>query len=83
MINELSKKAHKNALSKGFKYSEERIPIMVALIHSEASELLECDRKDLYSDRTPIALENMMKEEDSMFIKMLGRKFVSARVEWQ
>ena len=48
MINNLSKKIHENNKSKGFYDSEKNIGEMLALIHSEVSEALECDRKEQY-----------------------------------
>lgn len=50
MINELSKKIHKANIEKGFYENEKNIGEMLALIHSEVSEALECDRKDKYCD---------------------------------
>lgn len=49
MINELSKKIHQNAIDKGFFDTEKNIGEMLCLIHSEVSEALEADRKDIYS----------------------------------
>lgn len=46
MLNELSKKVHENAKSKGFFDSEKNIGEMLCLIHSEVSEALEADRKN-------------------------------------
>jgi len=48
MINKLSEEIHKNNKAKGFYESEKNIGEMLALIHSEVSEALECDRKDKY-----------------------------------
>ena len=48
MINELAKKVHENAKSKGFFDSEKNIGEMLCLIHSEVSEALEADRNDVY-----------------------------------
>ena len=48
MINELSKQIHENNKAKGFYDSEKNIGEMLALVHSEVSEALECDRKDKY-----------------------------------
>tara|TARA_E500000318_G_C3443301_1_gene165861 strand:+ start:264 stop:647 length:384 start_codon:yes stop_codon:yes gene_type:complete len=49
MINELSKEIYKRNQEKGFYDSEKNIGEMLALIHSEVSEALECDRKDKYA----------------------------------
>jgi len=48
MINELSKEIHSNNKAKGFYDSERNIGEMLALIHSEVSEALECDRHNKY-----------------------------------
>jgi len=48
MINKLSKQIHENNKAKGFYDSEKNIGEMLALIHSEVSEALECDRKGKY-----------------------------------
>lgn len=50
MINRLSEEIHENAVEKGFYDGEVNIPEKLALIHSEVSEALECDRKDKYCD---------------------------------
>lgn len=46
MINELSKEIHSRNREKGFYENEKNIGEILALIHSEVSEALECDRKD-------------------------------------
>lgn len=43
-INELTKKAHDNAVAHGFHEDGVNIPEALALIHSEVSEALECYR---------------------------------------
>lgn len=48
MINKLSKEIHQNAKEHGFFDDKKNIGEMLALIHSEVSEALECDRKDKY-----------------------------------
>ena len=50
MINELAKQVHQNAKDKGFFDKEKNIGEMLCLIHSEVSEALEADRKDMYAD---------------------------------
>jgi NTP pyrophosphatase (non-canonical NTP hydrolase) len=53
MINELSKEIHENNKAKGFYDSEKNIGEMLALVHSEVSEALECDRKDKFAGKNP------------------------------
>jgi len=48
MINEFSKQIHENNKAKGFYDDKKNIGEMLALIHSEVSEALECDRKGKY-----------------------------------
>lgn len=73
MINELSKKVHENAISKGFYDSPKNIGEMLCLIHSEVSEALECDRKGLKITHDPnyvFGLDNeRFKEAFERFIK--------------
>lgn len=45
MINELAKKIHSDNVRKGFYEVEKNVGEIIALIHSEASEMLECHRK--------------------------------------
>jgi len=45
MINELAKRIHETAKSKGFYEGDVNIGEKLCLIHSEVSEALECDRK--------------------------------------
>ena len=58
MINELAKEVHENAKNHGFFDTEKNIGEMLALIHSEVSEALECDRKDKYFKRLQLPLSN-------------------------
>lgn len=48
MLNKLSKQIHANNVTKGFFDEPKNIGEMIALIHSEASEALEADRKGNY-----------------------------------
>lgn len=48
MINKLAKEIHAINVKNGFYEDEKNIGEMLALIHSEVSEALECDRKDKY-----------------------------------
>lgn len=49
-INELSKAAYENAVSKGFYENPLSIAERLCLIHSEVSEALEADRKGHFSN---------------------------------
>lgn len=65
MINQLAKSAHENARSKGFFDTEKNIGEMIALIHSEVSEALECDRKNRYVDETGLYSANRQATDPS------------------
>jgi len=58
-INETAKAAYNNAVSKGFYENPVSIAERIALIHSEASEALEADRKGHFSNvaRMDVLLE--------------------------
>jgi len=70
MINELSRKIHKNARDKGFYDKEVGIPESIALIHSEASEALEADRKGIHCDVDIVYLNYMGDEDFKKWFKM-------------
>lgn len=67
MINELAKEVHQNAKNHGFFDSEKNIGEMLALIHSEVSEALECDRKDKYFKKLQLPLINYEQLPDLTF----------------
>lgn len=67
MINELAKEINQNAVNKGFYDVEKNIGEMLALIHSEVSEALECDRKDKYFKTLRLPLSNYEKLPDDLF----------------
>lgn len=67
MINELAKEVHENAKDKGFFDSERNIGEMLALIHSEVSEALECDRKDRYFKALGASISNYEQLADAAF----------------
>jgi hypothetical protein len=48
LINGLSEQIHENNKAKGFYEKEKNIGEILALIHSEVSEALECDREEKY-----------------------------------
>ena len=68
MINELSKEIYQNARNKGFFDSKKNIGEMLCLIHSEVSEALEADRKNMYSDWSndvpPIIQPEQLKDKE-------------------
>lgn len=70
MINNIGKKVNQNEVEKGFECSDDLIPVKLALIHSEVSEALECDRKSKFCTRTPTSMANMLKEDDETFKQM-------------
>jgi NTP pyrophosphatase (non-canonical NTP hydrolase) len=67
MINELAKEVHENAKDKGFFDNERNIGEMLALIHSEVSEALECDRKDRYFKTLGTSISNYEQLPDAVF----------------
>lgn len=67
MINELSKQIHEANRKKGFYEDEKNIGEMLALIHSEVSEALECDRKDKYFKKLQLPLGNYEQLPDLTF----------------
>ena len=64
MINELAKKVHQNAKDKGFHEGEKNIGEMLCLIHSEVSEALEADRKNIYSSANMNVINGWADDED-------------------
>lgn len=52
-LNELAQEIYKNAVEKGFYVKGTSFPERIALMHSELSEALEADRKDLMDDKLP------------------------------
>ena len=76
MINNLAAEIHKNAKAKGFFEKEKNIGEMLALIHSEVSEALEADRKDMYCDwsydEPPIIQENLI--DDNSFKRLFEKE---------
>lgn len=55
-INDVAEEAHQNSRIKGFYDGPTNIAEKIALIHSEASEALECDRKDMYCKSSAIPM---------------------------
>ncbi|MBK5213606.1 MAG: hypothetical protein JJE55_08110 [Flavobacteriaceae bacterium] len=66
-INELSKQIHANNVQKGFYEGEKNIGEMLALVHSEVSEALECDRKEEYFKKYQYPLSNLKQLPDLTF----------------
>lgn len=52
-LNGLAKEIYDNAVSKGFYEDNPNTATRIALMHSELSEALEADRKDLMSEKLP------------------------------
>lgn len=66
-INELAQGIHLNAKSKGFFDEPKNIGEMIALIHSEASEALEADRKDHFTTANMDAVNGWVLDDDFKF----------------
>lgn len=66
MINELSRQIHEVNVNNGFYEDEKNIGEMIALIHSEASEALECDRKGKYCEEE---IDYINEHEDDDYFK--------------
>ena len=67
MINKLSVEIHKNAEAKGF-WESRNVAEKIALIHSEVSEALECDRsRKFYS--------NIIEENEWYIEAMADKKY--------
>jgi NTP pyrophosphatase (non-canonical NTP hydrolase) len=64
MLNELSKQVHENVKSKGFFDSEKNIGEMLCLIHSEVSEALEADRKNLHTKANIFVVNGWTADSD-------------------
>lgn len=52
-LNELGKEIYDINVANGFYEKEEGFPARIALMHSELSEALEADRKNLMDDKLP------------------------------
>ena len=63
-INELVRKAHKNAIDKGFYQEKREIGTALMLIVSELSEALEADRNDRRANLK--AYELLLKDSDNL-----------------
>lgn len=76
-INELAKRVHENAKSKGFFDKERNIGEMLALIHSEVSEALEADRRNRMSKRNIKVVNGWIHNDDfkTYFIKHVKDSF--------
>lgn len=64
MINKLSKEIHENNKAKGFYEDKKNIGEMLCLIHSEVSEALEADRKDVFATKNILAVNGWVTDED-------------------
>ena len=71
MINELSKTIHQANIEKGFYEDEKNIGEMLALVHSEVSEALECDRHGKYFQMSDawngFPIDVILKDNDDDF----------------
>ena len=80
MINKLSKQIYDNNRAKGFYNSEKNIGEMLALIHSEVSEALECDRKDEYYKlllkKGGMTINDILKEKSDKLYTVDCEKYV-------
>lgn len=52
-LNDLAEEIYQNAVDKGFYEDKPNTPTRIALMHSELSEALEADRKNLMSEKLP------------------------------
>lgn len=68
-INEIARAAYDNAVAKGFYENPPSIAERIALIHSEASEALECDRKDKKCLMSSMGVFEMSKQKDDELFK--------------
>ena len=68
MINKLAQEVHQNAVDHGFYDGEKNTAEMLCLIHSEVSEALEADRKDLYATEGAWMIRRINRiEHNTMF----------------
>jgi NTP pyrophosphatase (non-canonical NTP hydrolase) len=63
MINELAKQIHKNNKLKGFHDKPVSVSESIALIHSEVSEALECDRKGRHFVNSEVDISDLITQE--------------------
>lgn len=64
MINKLAQEIHENAKAKGFYEKERNIGEALCLIHSEVSEALEADRKNLHTKANIFAVNGWTADAD-------------------
>ena len=76
MINELSKIIHENNKAKGFYEDEKNIGEMLALVHSEVSEALECDRKGKFFQMSDawngFPIDVILNDNDQDFVRFFS-----------
>lgn len=70
MINQLAKDIHDINVSNGFYEEAKNIGEMLALIHSEVSEVLECDRNDQYANLNPNAIDRIKSAPDNYYMEV-------------
>lgn len=66
-INATAELCHQNAVNKGFWDDYKEFGTSMALIHSEVSEALECDRKNNICTLTTDEIEQIMSFNDKNF----------------
>lgn len=67
MLNKLKEEIYANAVSKGFYKNPTSVPTKIALIHSEASEMLEADRANRYAELDEKDIQLMDALSDKAF----------------
>lgn len=80
-VNELAKEVYRRNVEKGFYQKEKNIGEMIALLHSELSEALECDRKDRYANADNETWDMLDASPDEMSFADLFRETVKDTFE--
>lgn len=73
-IDQLIKRAHETAKSKGFHDDPQPFAVYLALIHSEVSEALEADRKNERFNPNTCDLEILAERSDADFKEKFEKK---------
>jgi NTP pyrophosphatase (non-canonical NTP hydrolase) len=80
-LNTISKAIHKGNVKQGFYDEPKSIPELLCLIHSELSEALESDRKNIECTLSNTALLTLLKFEDDDYFKEQFKKEVKDSFE--